>query len=67
MESRFSWYLSIQLQDWIVSQKPSYPSLMECIIWVQTKLQREGFYGKLTNEDLEDIKNAFEFQTSDIN
>ena len=67
MELRFSWYISNQLQDWIVRQKPYYPSLEECIIWVQIKLKREGSYYELTNEDLEDIRTAFEFQTSDIN
>tara|TARA_Y100000589_G_scaffold325951_1_gene364802 strand:+ start:367 stop:576 length:210 start_codon:yes stop_codon:yes gene_type:complete len=66
MELRFSWYISNQLQDWIVSQKPFYPSLEECINWVQIKLKHEGSNYSLTKEDLEDIKTAFIFQTSDI-
>ena len=67
MNLEFSWYVSSQLQDWIVSKKPFYPNLEECICWVKDKLKREGSNYKLTKEDLEDIKIAFEFQTSDVN
>ena len=66
MEFVFSWYLSNQLQDWIVSKKPNYPNLEECIYWVQNKLIREGSTYKLTKEDLKDIEIAYEFQTSDL-
>ena len=67
MELKFTWYLSNQLQDWIVSKKPNYPDLEECIAWVEEKLKREGSSYELTREDLEDIEIAHEFQTSDIN
>ncbi|WP_320663878.1 hypothetical protein [Prochlorococcus sp. MIT 1223] len=67
MESKFTWYESNQLQDWIVSKKPFYPNLDECIVWVEEKLKREGSSYELTREDLEDIEIAHEFQTSDIN
>ncbi len=67
MESKFTWYESNQLQDWIVSKKPNYPNLKECIVWVEEKLKREGSNYELTREDLEDIEIAHEFQTSDIN
>ena len=67
MEMQFTWYLSNQLQDWIVSKKPNYPNLEECIAWVEEKLKREGSNYELTREDLEDIEIAHEFQTSDIN
>ena len=67
MDLEFSWYISSQLQDWIVSKKPFYPNLEECINWVKDKLKREGSTYKLTKEDLEDIKIAYEFQTSDVN
>ena len=67
MSFEFSWYVSNQLQDWIVSKKPFYPNLEECINWVKDKLKREGSTYKLTKEDLEDIKIAYEFQTSDVN
>ena len=67
MNLKFSWYISIQLQDWIVTQKPYYPSLEECICWVKDKLRREGSNYQLTREDLEDIEIAYEFQTSEIN
>ena len=67
MNLEFSWYVSSQLQDWIVSKKPFYPNLEECISWVKDKLKRECFSYELTKEDLEDIKMAYEFQTSDIN
>ena len=67
MSLKFSWYISNQLQDWIVSKKPYYPNLEECINWVKDKLKREGSTYKLTKEDLEDIKIAYEFQTSDVN
>ena len=63
----FSWYISNQLQDWIVSQKPLYPNLKDCIFWVKDKLRREGSNYQLTKEDLEDIEMAYEFQTSDLN
>ena len=67
MELEFTWYLSNQLQDWIVSKKPNYPDLEECIAWVEEKLKREGSSYELSREDLEDIEIAHEFQTSDIN
>jgi len=67
MECKFTWYESNQLQDWIVSKKPNYPNLDECIVWVEEKLKREGSSYELTREDLEDIEIAHEFQTSDIN
>ena len=67
MDLEFSWYISSQLQDWIVSKKPFYPNLEECIGWVKDKLNREGSSYELTREDLEDIEMAYEFQTSDIN
>ena len=67
MELQFTWYVSNQLQDWIVSKKPNYPDLEECIAWVEEKLNREGSSYELTREDLEDIEIAHEFQTSDIN
>ena len=67
MSIEFSWYISIQLQDWIVSKKPFYPNLEECINWVKDKLKREGSSYELTKEDLEDIEMAYEFQISDIN
>ena len=67
MELQFTWYVSNQLQDWIVSKKPNYPDLEECIAWVEGKLKREGSSYELTREDLEDIEIAHEFQTSDIN
>jgi len=67
MELEFSWYVSSQLQDWIVSKKPFYPNLEECINWVKDKLKRDGSSYELTKEDLEDIEMAYEFQTSDIN
>ena len=66
MSIEFSWYISIQLQDWISSKKPFYPNLEECISWVEDKLKREGSNYELTKEDLEDIEIAHEFQTSDI-
>ena len=67
MNLKFSWYVSNQLQDWIVSKKPCYPNLKECISWVKDKLKREGSNYKLTKEDLEDIELAYEFQTSEVN
>tara|TARA_B100000212_G_C26915007_1_gene339500 strand:+ start:275 stop:505 length:231 start_codon:yes stop_codon:yes gene_type:complete len=67
MDIKFSWYISNQLQDWIISQKPYYPKLEECITWVKEKLVREGSSYKLTSADIEDIELAYEFQTSDIN
>ena len=67
MSLEFSWYVSNQLQDWIVSKKPFYPNLEECINWVKDKLKREGSSYELTKEDLEDIEMAHEFQTSDKN
>ena len=67
MDLVFSWYVSNQLQDWIVSKKPFYPSLEECINWVKDKFKREGSSYELTKEDLEDIEMAYKFQTSDIN
>ena len=67
MSLKFSWYVSNQLQDWIVSKKPCYPNLKECICWVKDKLKIEGSDYQLTKEDLEDIEIAYEFQTSDIN
>ena len=67
MELQFTWYVSNQLQDWIVSKKPDYPDLEECIAWVEEKFKREGSSYELTREDLEDIEIAHEFQTSDIN
>tara|TARA_Y100000589_G_scaffold240416_1_gene227943 strand:+ start:138 stop:356 length:219 start_codon:yes stop_codon:yes gene_type:complete len=67
MNLGFSWYVSSQLQDWIVSKKPFYPNLEECIYWVKDKLKREGSSYELTKQDFEDIEMAYEFQTSDIN
>ena len=66
MNLEFSWYVSNQLQDWIVSKKPCYPNLKECILWVEDKLRREGSNYQLTKVDLEDIEMVYEFQTSDI-
>ena len=65
MDLKFSWYVSNQLQDWIVCKKPLYPSLEECIYWVKDKLKREGSSYELTKEDIEDIELAYEFHTSD--
>ena len=67
MDLKFTWFISNQLQDWIVSKKPDYPDLEECIAWVEEKFKREGSSYELTREDLEDIEIAHEFQTSDIN
>ena len=67
MSIEFSWYISIQLQDWIASKKPFYPNLEEYICWVKEKLKREGSSYELTKEDLEDIEMAYEFHTNDIN
>ena len=55
------------MQDWIVSRKPNYPNLAECIAWVEEKLKRDGSDYKLTKQDLDDIETAYEFQTSDFN
>ena len=66
MEIKFNWYLSNQMQDWIVSRKPNYPTLLECITWVEEKLRREGSEYKLTKQDLDEIETAHEFQTSDL-
>tara|TARA_B100000945_G_scaffold293571_1_gene269608 strand:- start:269 stop:484 length:216 start_codon:yes stop_codon:yes gene_type:complete len=66
MELKFSWYISNQMQDWIVSRKPNYPSLSECIFWVEEKLKREGSDYRLTKQDLDDIETAHEFQTIDF-
>ena len=53
MDLKFSWYVSNQLQDWIVSKKPLYPSLEECIYWVKDKLKRpkKKGIGSLTMTD----------------
>jgi len=67
MDLKFSWYVSNQLQDWIVSKKPLYPSLEECIHWVKDKLKREGSSYELTRDDIEDIELAYEFQTNGFN
>tara|TARA_B100000925_G_scaffold122747_1_gene91080 strand:+ start:307 stop:519 length:213 start_codon:yes stop_codon:yes gene_type:complete len=67
MNLKFTWYISNQLQDWIVSKKPFYPNLEECIIWVKNKLKKEGSNYQLTKEDLEDIEMAYEFHISDVN
>ena len=67
MELKFSWYISNQMQDWIVSRKPDYPNLAECIAWVEEKLKTDGSDYKLTKQDLDDIETAYEFQTSDFN
>ena len=67
MDLNFSWYISNQLQDWIISKKPTYPSLEECIDWVKDKLKREDSSYELTKEDIEDIELAYEFQTNDLN
>ena len=67
MNLKFSWYVSNQLQDWIVSKKPHYPNLEECIYWVKDKLKREDSNYQLTKEDLEDIEMAYDFQTSEVN
>ena len=67
MSLKFSWYISNQLQDWIVSKKPYYPNLEECIFWVKDKLIKEESNYELTKEDLDDIEMAYEFQTSDVN
>ena len=63
MGLKFSQYVSNQLQDWIVSKKPFYPNLEECISWVKNKFKKEGSNYELTKEDLEEIKMAYEFQT----
>ena len=67
MNLQFSWYVSNQLQDWIVSKKPHYPNLEECIYWVKDKLKREDSNYQLTKEDLEDIEMVYDFQTSEVN
>ena len=67
MELKFSWYISNQMQDWIVSRKPDYPNLAESIAWVEEKLKRDGSDYKLTKQDLDDIETAYEFQTSELN
>ena len=67
MNLKFSWYVSSQLQDWIVSKKPFYPNLEECISWVKNKLKREGSSYELTKEDLEDIEMAYQYQTIHTN
>jgi len=67
MDLKFSWYISNQLQDWLVSKKPLYPSIEKCIHWVKDKLKREGSSYVLTKEDIEDIELAYEFQASDLN
>ena len=67
MDLNFSWYISNQLQDWIISKKPTYPSLEECIDWVKDKLKREDSSYELTKDDIEDIELAYEFQTNDLN
>ena len=67
MNLKFSWYVLIQLQDWIVNKKPLYPDLEECISWVKDKLKREGSNYQLTKEDIEDIEMAYEFHTSEVN
>ena len=65
MELKFSWYICNQMQDWIVSRKPYYPNLTECIKWVEEKLKRDGSDYKLTRQDIDDIEIAHEFQTGD--
>ena len=67
MNLKFTWYISNQFQDWIVSKKPFYPNLGECITWVKNKLKKEGSNYQLTKEDLEDIEMAYEFHRSDVN
>ena len=67
MSLKFSWYILNQLQDWIVSKKPYYPTLEESICWVKDKFKKEGSNYQLTKEDLEDIEMAYEFQTSEVN
>ena len=67
MNLKFSWYVSNQLQDWIVSKKPHYPNLEECIYWVKDKLKREDSNYQLTKEDLEDIEMVYDFQASEVN
>ena len=66
MELKFTWFVSNQFQDWIVSKKPEYPNLEECIAWVEEKLKRDGSNYELTKQDLEDIELAHEFHTSDM-
>tara|TARA_Y100001978_G_scaffold77518_1_gene69536 strand:+ start:1291 stop:1500 length:210 start_codon:yes stop_codon:yes gene_type:complete len=66
MEVKFSWYISNQLQDWIVSKKPNYPTIEECIYWVEEKLKREGSNCELTSQDYEDIQLAHSFHTVDF-
>ena len=46
----------------VVSKKPFYPNLEECIDWVKDKLKREGSGYELTKEDLEDIEMALNFK-----
>jgi len=65
MDLKFTWFISNQLQDWIISKKPNYPNLQECISWVEEKLEREGSNYKLTKDDLEDIELAYDFRTSE--
>ena len=65
MELKFSLYISNQMQDWIVSRKTYYPSLDECINWVEEKFKRDGSDYKLTRQDIDDIEIAHEFQTVD--
>ena len=62
MEIKFNWYLSNQMQDWIVSRKPNYPTLLECINWVEEKLRREGSEYKLTKQDLDEIETTHEYK-----
>ena len=67
MDLKFSWFVSNQLQDWIVSKKPLYPSIEECIHWVKDKLKREGSSYELAKDYIEDIELDYEFQSSDRN
>ena len=62
----FTWFVSNHLLYWIVSKKPEYPNLEECIAWVEEKLKRDGSNYELTKQDLEDIELAHEFHTSDM-
>ena len=62
MELKFSWYISNQMQDWIVSKKPDYPNLEECIAWVEEKLKRDGSDYKLTNKVLMTLRLPMNFK-----
>ena len=62
MNLEFSWYVSSQLQDWIVSKKPFYPNLEECICGVNDKLKTEDSSYSLTKRILKILKWLMNFK-----